>query len=434
MYIKIFIICCCINLSFAQQYWIQQPSPTSRKLSRIIFADSLNGWSSGDSGTIINTTNGGISWGIQNSGYPDHLIDDMFFLNNNTGWCVVNDFIYTSSKVIKTTNGGLNWNTAAVMDSSIVFSCIAFVNSSTGFISGFSGLIYKSTNGGSNWFRTYVDSNFCPLLYLLPKMNFSFYNAQTGYVSGGHFDLQGIIWRTTDSGENWTTFCSSPEPLKRIKVITPQRIFSVGGDPEYGASTVQSYDSGKSWLYDTTGYFGIGTAIAFRTAAEVWVPLYIDTFWAVSLDSGMFHSVWQKIPTPNKTYLIDAMFVNPRFGWACGVDGVLAKYNSNIIGISEQNNEVPLKSLLMQNYPNPFNPVTTIKYYLANSSIVKITIYDITGRQVEIFEQGSLPAGEYQLLINVSKYASGVYLYKIDAVNLSNGKLFTESKKMVLLK
>lgn len=433
-YIKVFIILGLVNISLAQQYWIRQQSPSEKRLNRIIFTDTLRGWCAGDSGTIIHSSNGGLNWLAQNPGYTDHSIDDMYFLNSTTGWCIINDYFYTNSKVIKTTNGGVNWNTSAVMDSNITFSCITFVNSLTGFVSGFSGVIYKSTNGGNNWYKVYVDSNYCPILYLLPKSSFSFYDAQTGFVSGGHMDLQGIVWRTTDSGENWLTYCSAPEPLKRVKTISRQRILTVGGDPEYGATTVQSYDSGKTWLYDTIGFFGIGTAIAFRTAGEVWVPLYIDTFWAVNLDSGRFRSSWQKIPTPDKSYIIDAMFVNPRFGWACGLNGILAKYNSAVIGISEIENELPLKSTLMQNYPNPFNPVTTIKFKLARSSVVKFIIYDITGKEIVIYDKGYIPAGEYKLNFDGAGYSSGVYFYKIEAKDVSTGSVFSESRKMALIK
>jgi photosystem II stability/assembly factor-like uncharacterized protein len=79
-----------VNLLFAQQYWIQKPSPTTKKLTRLQFVDTLYGWASGDSGVVIHTTNSGQNWVIQNTGF-DGTIEDMHFLNRNLGWAVGND-------------------------------------------------------------------------------------------------------------------------------------------------------------------------------------------------------------------------------------------------------------------------------------------------------------------------------------------------------
>ncbi|MBK8553324.1 MAG: T9SS type A sorting domain-containing protein [Ignavibacteria bacterium] len=44
--------------------------------------------------------------------------------------------------------------------------------------------------------------------------------------------------------------------------------------------------------------------------------------------------------------------------------------------------EIPLKYELNQNYPNPFNPATTIYYSIPLTGIVKLKVYDITGRDI----------------------------------------------------
>jgi len=43
---------------------------------------------------------------------------------------------------------------------------------------------------------------------------------------------------------------------------------------------------------------------------------------------------------------------------------------------------IPQVFHLSQNYPNPFNPITKISYDIPQNSIVKLTIYDILGREV----------------------------------------------------
>jgi photosystem II stability/assembly factor-like uncharacterized protein len=423
-----------LSILYAQQYWIQKTSPTAKSLTRIQFVDTLHGWASGDSGIVIHTTNSGQNWVIQNTGFSGS-IEDLYFVNRNLGWAVGNDVYFSGTKILKTTNGGLNWQISVYPDTSIVFSAIYFLDSLSGFLSGFTGQIYKTTNGALNWASCSFDTTGpCPI-YLFPKFSISFLNSQTGYMCGGIMDIQGIIWKTSDSGQNWFTYCIAPEPIKRVKVLYPNKIISTGGDLEYGCSSAQSVDGGNNWLYETTGLFGIGTALAFRTPAELWIPLSIDTSWALSLDSGGYQKPWYRIGTPNQTILTDAMFVTPSFGWGCGSNGVLVKYNPNIIGISGNGYKIPNESTLFQNYPNPFNPATTISYVLKKKSFVKITLYDLLGKELKKHIEGIKEAGHHKYKFYAFSLASGIYIYKIEAVSEGqNPEVYTQSKKLVVLK
>ena len=415
------------NYSFSQEYWIHKPSPVVHILNRLQFTDTLYGWASGDSGSVIHTTDGGQNWAIQNTGVTDYQIDDMFFLNRRLGWALYNTYAFNGTRILSTTNGGLNWQVSVFPDSTRIFSCIYFNDSLNGYIGAYTGEIYRTANSGLNWTQCSLSMNGCQS-YLLQKLSFSFLNSQTGYVSGGFFDRQGIIWKTTDSGVNWNSFCVAPEPVNRILVINHLKIMSTGGDREFGASTVQSLDGGNTWFYDTLGFFGTGNALAYRTPKELWVPLTFSQTWAVSLDSGSYQSSWQIIPSADSIAVYDAVFKSPSFGWACGTYGGLLKYNSAIIGISEKENIVPYQSMLYQNYPNPFNPQTTIKYYISKIANVRMIIYDITGREVMNNLLGVKSPGNYEFKFSSKNYASGVYIYKLQAGD------FSETKKMVILK
>jgi len=84
----------------------------------------------------------------------------------------------------------------------------------------------------------------------------------------------------------------------------------------------------------------------------------------------------------------------------------------------------PQQFTLEQNYPNPFNPSTTIKYTLPGISPVKITIHDVTGRQVAEIYNDMVTAGTHQVTWNAASIASGVYFYKVAAVkNVKIGKM-----------
>lgn len=96
--------------------------------------------------------------------------------------------------------------------------------------------------------------------------------------------------------------------------------------------------------------------------------------------------------------------------------------------ISNAGSEIPNHFSLHQNYPNPFNPVTTIKFDLPKSSLVKLSIYDALGKEVTVLLNENLTAGSYNYLFEGNNVASGVYFYKIEAGN------FSQIKKMTLLK
>lgn len=99
-----------------------------------------------------------------------------------------------------------------------------------------------------------------------------------------------------------------------------------------------------------------------------------------------------------------------------------------IIGITEHNSRIPSGFKLLQNYPNPFNPTTVISYEMPVSGYVRLTIYDILGREIKILVNGYQKAGYYDVRFNAGNLASGVYFYRILAYD------FAVTKKMVLLK
>lgn len=79
---------------------------------------------------------------------------------------------------------------------------------------------------------------------------------------------------------------------------------------------------------------------------------------------------------------------------------------------------------LMQNFPNPFNPITTIEYYLPKSSLVKLSVYDMLGRQVEILVDEEKPRGSYKVEFDANSLSSGVYFYQLQTNEFSKTKKF----------
>jgi hypothetical protein len=104
----------------------------------------------------------------------------------------------------------------------------------------------------------------------------------------------------------------------------------------------------------------------------------------------------------------------------------------DLTGITQNGNEIPKTYELYTNYPNPFNPVTTIRFDLPQNSDVKITIFDALGAELTSPVNTSLSAGKYSLSWDASNYGSGVYFYRIEAVNKE--KQYIQTKKMILIK
>jgi len=118
------------------------------------------------------------------------------------------------------------------------------------------------------------------------------------------------------------------------------------------------------------------------------------------------------------------------------------------IGITPISNNVPTEFNLYQNYPNPFNPKTKIKFSLPSPSkggvySVRLLIYDILGKEVaQLFPlrqlaegQEGLQPGIYEAEWDATNYPSGVYLYKlVVGENTNNGVVYSETKRMVLIK
>lgn len=101
---------------------------------------------------------------------------------------------------------------------------------------------------------------------------------------------------------------------------------------------------------------------------------------------------------------------------------------SQPIAINQISSEVPKGFSLNQNYPNPFNPVTYIEFSITMPSNVKLAVYDMTGREINVLVNQNLNAGVYKADWDAAGYSSGVYFYRITAGN------YTEVKKMMLVK
>ena len=80
------------------------------------------------------------------------------------------------------------------------------------------------------------------------------------------------------------------------------------------------------------------------------------------------------------------------------------------------------------NYPNPFNPSTVIAFDLPRMSSVRLTVYDITGREMTRLVDNTMPAGSHKITVHAENWSSGIYFYRLEAGG------FSQTRRMLLIK
>src|SRR5690606_26013179 len=94
---------------------------------------------------------------------------------------------------------------------------------------------------------------------------------------------------------------------------------------------------------------------------------------------------------------------------------------------------LPIDFSISQNYPNPFNPTTQIPYGLPETADVKMSVFDIMGREVRKLVNGQKNAGHHEAVFNAQGLASGMYLLRMSAVGVS-GEVFLKTLQMSAVK
>jgi hypothetical protein len=160
-------------------------------------------------------------------------------------------------------------------------------------------------------------------------------------------------------------------------------------------------------------------AKARRQASVQWAAVLLDAAWNTPKYLGtvkfLAENKLQFIPKNNMT----------------GVENVIpydgSNYNREGSGV-EDRPAAPKVFALDQNYPNPFNPSTTISYAVPKASDIRLTVYDMMGREVSVLAAGRKAAGFYTVEFDGKNLASGIYFYRLKAGST------VLKQKMVMLK
>ena len=150
----------------------------------------------------------------------------------------------------------------------------------------------------------------------------------------------------------------------------------------------------------------------------------VDTMLRINGNANMNGYASTIVVGPNSTIYV----TGSAYFTGSGLDYYTLRYSLDPLLAVPLSNEVPEQFVLSQNYPNPFNPSTAIKFDIPKSSPVKLSVFDVTGREIEVLVNENLSAGSYSVSWDAGKVSSGIYFYRLTAGD------FVQTKKMMLIK
>jgi photosystem II stability/assembly factor-like uncharacterized protein len=427
-YLQIFILTGLLIFSFQKtlrSQWFKLPDlPDSGKVFDMQFVNVNTGWITlfnniSSTCRLIKTTNGGQNWNIL---IAQQVLIFKFF--NDTLGIALN---IGGNQISKTSNGGTNWNIISTTGN--VYQDIFFVSKDTGWVCGFDGMwggVWRTNDGGNSWFRQYTaaSNGLDRIFFLKNKVN--------GEYWGWTFKGNGL-WRTTNSGNNWTLInggisgCSLSDAVDIYFKDTMNGVIT----RSYRCFSTTT-DGGFNWIhhYETnsnSSKIGVGDN---------------NTIWITNADSVIktinFFITYGKQKTPTLVHSIFALDTSLVYA---GLDMVNMVKTTNgggpiiYTGIDSLNLNLPVYYKLYQNYPNPFNPVTKISYELPKDSKVSLIIYDILGKEIRrLVDNEFKQAGIYSIDFNEPSLASGVYFYRLVALDSFGKTSYNKVKSMVYIK
>jgi photosystem II stability/assembly factor-like uncharacterized protein len=397
--------------------WVTQLYLNGYLFISVFFIDEQKGWAAGTNGIIYNSTNGGNTWNFQYQLPTSEWLYDIYFIDQNIGWAVGN----IGNKILKTTNGGNSWQWVWIPTNDFLLD-LEFIDQSKGITVGENGRILTSNDGGDSWEIAQSGTN-----SFFRDVEFS--NVNEAWAVG----YGGAIHYTTNSGNSWHAHSSGTSTdLYSASFINELKGWVCGDD--------------QLILHNTNGVpveLVSFSAIQHENQISLsWITASETNNYGFEIERNIFND-WEKIG------FVEGVGTTTEIQYYSFTDNISELEISGILtyrlkqldfnGSYEYSKAVevtikqPIEYFLNQNYPNPFNPLTTISFDLQKNSNINLKILNSIGEQVNTVADGEYEAGTYHVIFNADNLSSGLYIYRIQAVG-DDGQVWTESKKMILMK
>jgi photosystem II stability/assembly factor-like uncharacterized protein len=293
--------------------WVTQTIPTTSNLNGIFCLDASHCWAVGDSGTMLVSSNGGLTWTTQDTAFPpSRNVNGIVFGDLNCGWSVSE---HNWKTVQWTANGGADWNLVNMqsLNAESMFA-VAYDGVSRGWAVGSNGTVVRVDCSG-NWQDKSISTEHD--LY-----GVDFVDANNGWVVGHH----GTVYRTTNGAAGTTTWTRrDPDDghdwdLYGVYFQTATRGWAVG---EEGVIWYTS-NAGVDWTELAVDTHHTLRSISFSDANTGWI-VGDDGTLLKSVDGGL---TWQEVDLPTGENLVSVNFADPTHGWIVGNHGVMYRLSS----------------------------------------------------------------------------------------------------------
>ena len=393
-----------------EEWYIQyEPAFGTKHFNAVQFLDSNEGWVVGWDGYVLKTTNGGILWQKVDIG-SDLDLEDVHFVDSENGWICSSE-----TTVFKTTDGGENW-TPQETGITEYLRDIDFPSINVGYAVGTNGTFLKTPNGGDLWAPANLGTN-------NNLLSIHCVSTDMVWIAG----IGPTILATTNGGNLWTSFTVDYGNYYLYDIFFIDENFGWVAGPIN--NILNTTNAGENWNDQIPGVDSNLRSVHFVDQ---------QTGWAVGFNGIIVKTVnggdnWVVQSEDIFEPLESVFFVNENTGWAVGRNQILKTeggggapftYISDEHGLSNLPNQFKLSS----NYPNPFNPVTTINYGLPEEGHVKIIIYNVMGRVVDVLVDNICSAGYHKVVWDAGNFPCGIYFYRMETVG------YTQMRKMLLIK
>lgn len=306
-------------ISAAKAGWQVIPTNSSAYLTSVFFINSMTGYIGGINGFLSKTTDGGVSWTVQDPLFASSFVRDLYFINANTGYlCGDNGFIR------KTTNGGNNWIPLTTNTIGGIYGIDA-ADELNVYASVTDGTILRSTNGGASFTGVSVSAN--------QLLTVDFSSRDTGYVSG----QGGVVYKTTDAGLTWNFLNAfTLNNFWDICALNNNELYLAAyyGTLRKSANGGGTFKSafGNNYLFEDIQM--INKMIGYTCG--------LDGILNKTTDGG---NTWSAQISNTTESLNEIFFLDANTGYAAGTNGLLLKTtdggdNFNVAVISPNNREV----------------------------------------------------------------------------------------------
>lgn len=225
------------------------------------------------------------------------------------------------------------------------------------------------------------------------------------------------LYESMNAGLTWSHTLSGVEVFS-VKVHPVTEDVYVGTQSgvvrrDRGSSTFNSIRSTASAAYSLAfdrfqrlyvGYWGPPGVEMTDDAGVTWNPLLLAAPLEAASKTGSDFRVTHVLIDDNTGRV---MVTTERKG------AYLVDTTAPASGVAIEDDELPTGYALEQNYPNPFNPVTSIRFHVPQASAVRLAVYDMLGREVQVLLDGAVVSGTHQVAFDAANLSSGVYMYRL---------------------